>query len=148
MNAITFLIKEHNKVRRGLKEISKKSHRYTTKRSLLNSLCRDLIIHENMEHKVWYPHFKNNKKLKTEVKHLLSEEKGAEKAIKKLKSIKTEEEWEEKFYKFKKDVEHHAHEEEHKLFPNVKAILDEDQLELIGKEMRKFRSKFKTKKKH
>lgn len=146
MNAITFLIKEHDKVRRGLKEIGNKSHRYTTKKSLLNALCRDLLIHEDMEHKVWYPHFKNNKKLKAEVKHLLSEEKGAENAIKKLKAIKSEEEWEEKFYKFKKDVEHHAHEEEHKLFPNVEEMLDEDQLELIGKDMRKFKRKFKVKK--
>ena len=144
MNAIIFLTKEHNKVRRTLADIIKKSHRYTTKKKMFSALCKDLITHENMEQKIWYPHFKKNKKLKNEVKHLLSEEKHAEKSIKKLKSIKTQEEWEEKFSKFKKSVEQHAYEEEHDLFPNVKRILDKSELEDIGKEMRKFKSKSKN----
>ena len=101
-----------------------------------------------MEQKIWYPHFKKSKKIKSEVKHLLSEEKHAEKEIKKFKIIKTEEEWNEKFSKFKKAVEQHADEEEHKLFPNVKVILNKDELQEIGKQMRKFKSKFKKKSLH
>ena len=114
MDAITFLIKEHDKVRKVLKTISK-SRRYTTKKTRFKVLCRDLIRHESMEQKIWYPHFKKSKKIKSEVKHLLSEEKHAEKEIKKFKIIKTEEEWNEKFSKFKKAVEQHADEEEHEL---------------------------------
>lgn len=146
MDAIHFLLKEHDKVRTLLKTIAKKSSQYTTKKRKFKMLCQDLIRHEKMEHKVWYPVFKNNKKLKTEVKHLLIEEKHAEKAIKKINKIKTPEEWEAHFAKFKKAVEQHANEEESKLFPNVKKILDKLELEEIGKQMKKFKSKYKKKK--
>ena len=143
MNAIDFLIKEHNKVRQVLADISDGSHRDTTKRKLFESLSHDLIRHETMEETVWYPRFKNDEKLDVRVKHLISEEKIAEKAIKKFDNIKTQQEWEKMFVKFKRDVEHHADEEEKKLFPNVRKILDENKLEEIGKQMREFKEKYK-----
>lgn len=146
MNAINFLTKEHDKVRKVLAEI-KKAQRYSTKQNKFKALCRELIIHENMEQKVWYPSFRNDKRLKKEVKHLVAEEKGAEKAITKCKGAKTEEAWKEKFAKFKKAVEHHAHEEEAILFPNVEEILTKKELDYLGKAMRKFKNKY-TKKKH
>lgn len=93
MNAIDFLIKEHNKVRKTLTDISDNSHRYDTKREMFDSLCQDLLRHETMEHKVWYPHFKNNPKLSSTVQHLLTEENGAEKTIKQFDNIKTQEAW-------------------------------------------------------
>ena len=148
MNAITFLRKEHDKMRKMMREINKKSRRYTTKKTMFKTLCKDLTRHESLEQKIWYPHFKNSKKIKSEVKHLLSEEKHAEKEIKKFKMAKTEEEWNKKFAQFKHMVEHHAHEEERKLFPVVKAILNKNELEEIGKEMRMFMSKFKRKHSH
>lgn len=143
MHAIDFLLKEHNKVRKNLNAIANESHRYLTKKKLFKSLSEDLIRHETMEQKVWYQNFKNSRKLRSEVKHLLTEEKHAEKAIKKLKSIQNEEKWEEEFFKFKKAVEHHAHEEETKLFPNVKEILDQSELQAIGKEMYIFKKRYK-----
>jgi len=140
MNAITFLIKEHRRFRKNLAIISEQTTNYNAKKRMFADFCKDLIIHEAMEQIVWYPYFKNNKKLKSEVKHLLSEEKHADNAIKKLSNLKTKEAWEEKFLDFKNDVEHHANEEEEKLFPNVKEILEEAKLEQIGKELQKFKN--------
>lgn len=137
MNAIDFLIKEHDKVRHMLVDINDESHHHETKIKLFHTLCQDLIRHEAMEHKLWYPHFRN--KLNGEVKHLLTEEKNAETAIKQFETIQTQHAWEEKFSKFKKDVENHANEEEQKLFPEVKKILDQKELEQIGKEMYEFK---------
>jgi hemerythrin superfamily protein len=142
MNAIEFLIKEHDKVRNTLTDIEDKSHRFETKLKMFEALSNELIRHETMEHKVWYPHFKNDSRLSSAVKHLLKEENDAEKAIKKLHNIQNQDEWEEKFTKFKDDVKHHAKEEETKLFPEVKKILDETQLQKIGAEMREFKENY------
>lgn len=142
MNAIDFLIKEHEHVRKTLSEIDDSSHRTDTKRKMFQSLCTDLIRHETMEHKVWYPHFKNDTRLNATVKHLLSEEKTAEKILKQFDDIKADEEWEEKFIKLKRDVEHHATEEEQKLFPEVKKLLNKDDLEKIGIEMYHFKMNY------
>lgn len=139
MNAIDFLTKEHNQVRKLLSDISDNSHHYETKRKIFEGLSQDLLRHESMEQKVWYPHFKN--KLPDTVKHLVREENDAEKAIKKLQEQKTESAWEESFSKFKTAVEHHASEEEKELFPEVKKLLSESELQKIGLEMHEFKQK-------
>ncbi len=143
MNAIDFLLKEHEHVRKVLSQIDEQSHHPETKRKMFKSLCQDLIRHETMEHKVWYPHFKNDTRLNETVKHLLVEEKVAEKILKQFDSIKSEEEWESKFSKLKRDVEHHANEEEQDLFPEVKKLLSDDELEKIGLDMYHFKQEYK-----
>jgi len=141
MNAIDFLTKEHHHVKQVLDDLSNKPHREETKKKMFDTLCKELLRHEEMEHKIWYPHFKQDQRLDDTVKHLLTEEKSAEEAIKRFGKVDNEKEWDLKFSKFKKAVEHHAHEEEEKLFPVVKKILSETELEEIGKEMYEFKSK-------
>ncbi len=50
MNAIEFLIKEHNKVRALLVDIADESHQFDTQKTRFDLLAQDLIRHENMEH--------------------------------------------------------------------------------------------------
>jgi hemerythrin superfamily protein len=139
MNAIDFLINEHEKVKINLAKISDTNHTEDARLKLFTDLCKDLLRHETMEHTVWYPHFKNNPKLSRTVKHLLKEENHAEKAIKSFPNIKNFNEWEAKFAKFKSDVEAHAKEEETLLFPEVKKLLSEEDLLKIGKAMANFK---------
>lgn len=139
MNAIDFLIKEHDKVRKTLADIDDSSHRPETKMHMFDSLCQDLLRHETMEHKVWYPHFKNDQRLSDTVRHLIGEEKGAEKAIKQFDKVSSYAVWQEKFAKFKHDVEHHAQEEENDLFPEVQNLLSPEDLEQIGLDMYHFK---------
>lgn len=144
MDAIKFLIKEHNRFKKIFLQITHKK-RFSTKLALFEKLCQELIRHEKMEHTLWYPHFKKNKNMKSEIRHLISEEKKSTKGIKIFKKIKTEAEWEEKFYQFKDQIEHHASEEENNLFPHVQKIIDKTTLEKIGKKMKIFRDKYRDK---
>lgn len=142
MNAIDFLLKEHEKVRKILADISDESHRVETREKKFEMLCQELIRHETMEQKIWYPYFKNNSQLTEIINHLISEEKSAHTKIKKFNTIKTETEWKEKFSELKKDIEHHATEEETKLFPLVNKLLNDMDLERIGKEMHQFKEEY------
>jgi hypothetical protein len=137
MNAIEFLRKEHDHLRQSLLNISRETHREETKLKMFNCLSQELIRHEKMEHEVWYPHFRS--KISHTVKHLLTEEKHAENAIKQLNEVKKTDEWEEKFSKFRKDVELHAKDEEINLFPEVKKLLSADDLEQIGLKMYQYK---------
>lgn len=143
MNAIDFLKKEHEKVKKTLAEISEESHRQETKLKMFSTLCSELIRHETMEHQVWYPHFKE--RLSKEVQHLIKEEKSAEKAIAQFSQVKDESTWEIKFEKFKKDVLHHAEEEEQELFPEVAKLLSDNELEKIGLDMHQFKQEYTEK---
>lgn len=140
MNAIDFLIKEHNHVRALLADLLNPSHRFDTRQKLFSELSQDLLRHEEMEHTVWYPQFKN--KVPDTVKHLLKEEHHAEREIKKINELKTEEAWLNHIIQFSKDVNHHANEEEDNLFPEVKNILTEQELEQIGKQMHHFKKEY------
>ena len=137
MNAIQFLINEHNRVRYLLGEISDESQRFEIQKKKFETLASDLIRHENMEQQVWYPYFKN--KISTEVQHLVSEEKHAEMAIKALEGLKTKADWEAHFLKLKAAVEQHAQEEENELFPEVKRVLSVKELEEIGLKLDAFK---------
>lgn len=142
MNAIELLINEHNKVRKILKDIQEGSFQLSEKQAMFKTLRHDLLRHEKMEQKVWYPHFKDSDKLDNTVRHLIVEEKEAHHEIEDLNKFETDSEWNDKFKKFKKDVEHHAAEEEEKLFPQIKKIFSEDELDKIGKEMLQFEANY------
>lgn len=145
MNAITLLKNEHEKVKKQLTHIESILSQPEDKKLLFSALCADIIRHEQMEHTVWYPHFNNNKKLDQTVSHLISEEKHAENSIDKFKTLKTENEWDEMFLKFKNEVEHHANEEETKLFPHVIKLFTTEELDEIGNEMKEFNEGVLTK---
>lgn len=143
MNAIQFLINEHNRVRHLFDEISDESQRFETQKKKFEILASDLIRHENMEQEVWYPYFKS--KISSKVQHLLSEERHAEMAIKKLEGLKTKEEWEAHFVKLKAAVEQHSQEEENELFPEVKKVLSAKELEDIGLQLDAFKKEHSLK---
>lgn len=139
MDAITYLISQHNKFRKTLKAINKMANP-KLKLSKFNALCKELTAHEKMEQKAWYPHLRKNKDLSDVIKHLMSEEQSAAKAIQKFKKTEYGLIWKLKFIKFKHDVEHHAAEEEQELFPKVRKLLTKSELTTLGTKMKKFKA--------
>lgn len=140
MDAIMYLRAQHSKFRKIFKAISETSNA-KSKQTKFNALCKDLIKHEKMEQKAWYPILRKNKELNEIIKHLISEEKSAAKIIKKFKQTSFGIIWRLKFMKFKHDVDHHAKEEETELFPKVRQLLTKKELNALGIKMRKFKSK-------
>ncbi|MBV8803216.1 MAG: hemerythrin domain-containing protein [Gammaproteobacteria bacterium] len=143
MQAVKFIVREHNKIRKTLARIEKQAHD-TTKIRTAKLLCKDLTIHENMEETIWYPFINKTAPLKTTITHLIKEEKKAASTIKKLDKIKDSEKWLEIFTTLKQDVSHHANEEETQLFPKVLTLIDDEDLEKVGKKLQHFKNKHKT----
>jgi hemerythrin superfamily protein len=142
MDAITYLKSEHDRFRKTLAKIGKTAN-ITTKKAEFNKFCAELIRHETMEQKVFYPRLKSHPELKDIIKHLLGEEKSAAQTIKKFNSVKFDFMWKLRFYKFSHDVDHHANEEEKELFPKVRKILSKVELAELGMKMQKFKANLK-----
>lgn len=138
MNAIDFLKKEHSRFRKMLRSISNMSEE-KSKLKKFNILSNELIRHETMEQKVWYPKLRKQSELRKIIKHLVSEEKTAEKAIKKFKKTEFGLIWKLKYFKLKHDIEHHANEEEKELFPKVRKFFNKTELNELGKKLQKFK---------
>lgn len=139
MDAISYLRQEHSKFRKELKEINNVSND-KIKLSKFNSLCKDLIRHETMEQKVWYPTLRKHPELQDIIEHLISEEKSAAETIKKFKKSHIGFIWKLRFLKFKHDINHHAKEEEQGLFPKARRLLTKTELNALGVKMRKFKA--------
>lgn len=144
MNAIEFILKEHRKIRKSFAAITKPSRTIASQKKMFTVLSKFLASHEKMEETLWYPKLRKHTKLRSVIKLLISEEKAAGKVIKKMKTIKKDDElWEEKLLALKKAVAKHASDEEKKLFPKVKKLVEIDELKIIGKKLQAFRKKHK-----
>lgn len=145
MNAINYLIQQHDKFRKLLARLTSSSGREDTKRKLFEKISTDLAHHEKMEQKVWYPFLKKNTNLAKTIALLISEEKMAAKQITKIKKIRDREEFEDKLIELSNDVLKHANDEETKLFPKVIKVIDETELNTIGKKMKAMKKELAAK---
>lgn len=143
MDAIQYLRNEHSKFRKILKQISVLKDENKKKRKF-EAFCQDLLHHEKMEQKAWYPILRKDSELKEIIKHLVSEEKSAAEKIKKIQKMGYGLMWKLRFYKFSHDVDHHAKEEEQELFPEVRKKFSKNELNVLGTKMRKFKAKLKN----
>lgn len=144
MNAIQLILNHHARIRKFLVQLSK-SKTPSSMRSIFNRMAAYLISHETMEQKVWYPFLKKNAQLKTTINHLVVEEKTAAKSIAKIKKLKSNDTLEEKLMELKTAVSHHAKEEETKLLPKAKKLIDDSELKKVGKKMAEFKKDFDLK---
>jgi hemerythrin superfamily protein len=141
MNAIQLILNQHARIRKFLAKLSKTKNPATSN-TLFKKLAAFLISHETMEQKVWYPFLKKNNKLKPTITHLITEEKTAAKSITKIKKIKSQNTFEEKIMELMSAVSHHAKEEETKLLPKVRKLIEESELKKVGKQMQEFKKAF------
>ena len=138
MDAITFLRKEHSKVRQMFKEIASSSNE-KTKFTKFENLCKDLYTHEVLEETIWYPALRKDSEMRDIIKHLVKEEKSAAKTMKNLLDRDVGIIWKLQFFKFKHDVDHHARDEEKELFPKARQFLSKAELIALGSAMQKFK---------
>ncbi|MES2217158.1 MAG: hemerythrin domain-containing protein [Pseudomonadota bacterium] len=142
MDAVTYLKQEHRKIKKMLINVNKLSNEKVKLRKF-KELCKYLPKHEKTEEKKWYPPLRKDPALRSIINHLIKEEKAAGKAIKKLLATDYGKLWKLKFAKLKKDVLHHAKEEETKLFPKARNFLDKKELNKLGTTLRKFKASLK-----
>jgi hemerythrin superfamily protein len=141
-NAIEIILHDHNHIRKMIAQLDKSlDSNIAQSRSIFEKLKDFLIKHESMEQEIWYPELEKHDTLKDIIGKLKKEEQEASDEIKKLDGITDDKEWVSKVKKLNKEVAHHANEEETKLFPKVRKILNETSLEQIGEKIKEYKNK-------
>ena len=141
MNAIQLILTQHSRIKKYLLQLSKSKTPLSLEKTF-NKISEYLTSHETMEQKVWYPFLKKNISLKSTITLLIAEEKSAAKEIAKIKKIKSKDNLMEKIMKLNSSVAQHAKDEETKLLPKVKKLIDDSDLKIIGKKMREVQKKW------
>ena len=141
MDAIKFILQEHAQIRKSLTQLKKYIQKDDkSAKTKFTRLTQFLVRHETMEEKVWYPALRKEPNLKKIITLLVSEEKKASKAIKKIKTIHDDKKWNQQVLKLSLDVGHHANDEEKKLFPKVRQLIDKDVLLTLGQRLRSYKA--------
>ena len=135
LDALELLRSQHDEVDDLIARIEDSDER-TEKRTLFEQLADRLAAHATIEEKIFYPAV-----LTADLHKQLVEATEEHLAVKRLLADMleldvTDEHFDAKLTVLKENVRHHAHqEEESKLFPEVKRLLDDDQLAALGNEL-------------
>ncbi len=136
-NAVDVLLFDHSVIRRMLAYVGNRSKFTNPQRARMwRALVKILKRHETMEQNVWYPVLRRHHIAGPVIQHLLHEEKGAADQLAKFKGVAPfGPSWNAQFKKLANDVEHHASEEETRLFPVVRKAVNKKELRALGAKM-------------
>jgi hemerythrin-like domain-containing protein len=142
LDAIASILMDHQHIRQMIAELDRSLDSNIEKsRATFKDLKDFLVKHETMEQKLWYPELEKDASLKDIVANLKKEEEDASKEISKIDGIKDDKEWVASVKKLTKAVEHHAKEEETKLFPKARQVVSKESLNEIGAKFQEYKTK-------
>jgi hemerythrin superfamily protein len=136
MDALELLKQDHQKVKE-LFEQAEDSEAGTEQQRIFNQIKTELETHARIEESVFYPAMQKHQELEEMVREALEEHNQVKILLKEMENLVNDgEKFESKFQMLMEDVEHHAEEEEEgKMFPKVRQIVDRETLERLGQEL-------------
>ena len=135
MNALELLKQDHQKVKGLFQDVRKSSDRGKQK-ELFDKIDTELHIHTHIEETVFYPAIEEQEKLKDMVAEALEEHQEAKMVLEELEELGADNhDFGSKLQQLMEAVEHHIDEEEGEMFPKIRQVFDEDELEQLGEEL-------------
>lgn len=145
MSVFNILKDDHRKVAKLLDEASETTERAIKgRKELISKIKSELTLHSKMEESIFYPVLKEYKETHELIMESYAEHETIEYLLKQVSSEGPEnDEWLAKLTVLKENVEHHVDEEENQLFPKVRKILDQTQLNEMAEKMKRFKEEHK-----
>jgi hemerythrin superfamily protein len=145
MDALELLKQDHKTVK-TLFEEAEGTEDQKRKEKIFEDIKTELDTHARIEETIFYPAMEKHQELKDMVLEAIEEHKQVKTLLREIDNLKSDsEKFEPKLKVLMENVEHHAEEEEEgKMFPKVREIVDRTSLEQLGQELEKAKGK-KTK---
>ncbi len=135
MNALELLSADHKKV----KELFQQAENAEGKeqQSIFDKIKTELETHTRIEETIFYPAVQQHEELKDMVLESLEEHKQVKTLLKEMDALASDsEKFEPKLKVLQENVEHHAEEEEEgKMFPKLRQVMNKQELEDLGAEL-------------
>ena len=141
MDALQLLKDDHEKVRKLLEQGESTTERgEKTRTELLETLLRELTVHERIEEEIFYPALKAHPKAKEIVLEGYDEHHVVDTIMGEIQATPVSDEtWGAKFKVAKENIEHHIEEEEGEMFRQARQVFDRDELEDLGARMQELK---------
>jgi hemerythrin superfamily protein len=134
MNALEILKQDHQKVKGLFQEVSKGGDA-SNRKQLFDKIDTELEIHAHIEETVFYPALETHEELKDMVAEALEEHQEVKVMLEELEELgSASHDFGSKLQELIESVEHHV-EEEGEMFPKVRQVFDQGQLEQLGQEL-------------
>ena len=135
MNALELLSEDHKKVKKLFEEAEKAEGKQ--QQTIFGKIKTELETHTRIEETIFYPAVQEHEELKDMVLESLEEHKQVKTLLKEMDALASDsEKFEPKLKVLQENVEHHAEEEEEgKMFPKLRALMNKQQLEDLGAEL-------------
>jgi hemerythrin superfamily protein len=107
------------------------------KRKMFKEIKKELDTHTRIEESIFYPAMQEFEELKDMVLESIEEHKQVKKLLREMDKLgKTSDKFEPKLKVLQENIEHHAEEEEEgKMFPKIRKLVDSAQLQELGNEL-------------
>lgn len=142
MDALELLHEDHAQVKE-LFEQAEGTENQKEKKRIFEEINSELETHARIEETVFYPAMQKHPELKDIVRESLEEHKQIKALLKQIHNLKSEsEKFDSKLQVLIEDVEHHAEEEEEgKMFPKIRKICSQGELDKLGTELKAAKNK-------
>ena len=136
MDALELLKQDHQKVKELFKQ-GQETEDKKQQRQIFKEIKGELETHARIEETIFYPAMEEHEELKDMVLESLEEHKQMKTVLREMAKLSTSSErFKPKFKVLKDNVEHHAvEEEEGKMFPKIRKLIDQNELEELGQEI-------------
>lgn len=142
MDALKLLHEDHAKVKELFEEAEGTENQKEKKR-IFEEINSELETHARIEETVFYPAMQKHQELKDMVRESLEEHKQIKALLKQIHNLKSDsEKFDSKLQVLIEDVEHHAEEEEEgKMFPKIRKICSQEELDELGTDLEEAKNK-------
>jgi hemerythrin superfamily protein len=136
MDALELLKEDHQKVKELFEEVEEAEDQ-KEKTRIFSEIQAELETHARIEEAVFYPAMEQHQELKDMVLESIEEHRQIKTLLKEIDNLKSDsEKFEPKLSVLMENVEHHAEEEEEgKMFPKIREICSQEDLEKLGEEL-------------
>ena len=134
MNALNLLKQDHKTVADLLEKIDQTTERgVKTREELFTRVKTELDVHAKIEETIFYPALENEEETRDITLEAFEEHRLVKQLLSELEGMaKDDEQWTARFTVLKENVEHHVEEEEGEMFPKVRKVLSNEDLETLG----------------
>jgi hemerythrin-like domain-containing protein len=142
VDALTLLKKDHDVVKKMLKDLEATTERAVkTRQDLFERLKFSLTVHEQMEETVLYPALEEHAKAKEIVLEAYEEHEVVDTIMGELEQTPVDDEtWHAKLTVMQENLLHHIEEEEKEMFGQARRVFDEETLGSLGKQMQEIKT--------
>ena len=142
MDALELLHEDHAKVKELFEE-AEGTENQKEKERIFEEINSELETHARIEETVFYPAMQKHQELKDMVRESLEEHKQIKALLKQIHNLKSDsEKFDPKLQVLIEDVEHHAEEEEEgKMFPKIRKICSQEELDKLGTQLETAKNK-------